>query len=670
MHDKTLINLAVNSIRTLAIDAIEKANSGHPGLPLGAAPMAYVLWHRHLRHDPQDPSWADRDRFVLSAGHGSMLLYALLHLTGYDVSLQDLQDFRVWGSKTPGHPECFLTPGVEATTGPLGQGAANAVGMAMAEAFLAHKFNRPDHAIVDHFTYALVSDGDIMEGVAAEAGSIAGQLGLGKLIYLYDANGVTLDGPTSLTFSREDVGARYEAYGWQVLRVADGDTDYAEIDAAIHRAKDDLSRPSLVIVQTTIGFGSPAKAGTCGAHGAPLGAQEVAATKSALGWDSDKTFHVPEQARRHFSEGTERGRSIRRQWEGRLEAYRNQYPALAAEWEQWIGGSLPQEWQEQMPQWQEGESIATRSASGKILNAIAAKVPWLIGGDADLGGSTKTILAGEDNSSIEARGGRNLRFGVREHAMGAICNGIAYHGGARAFCATFFVFSDYMRPAVRLAALNKLPVLYIWTHDSIGLGEDGPTHQPVEHLMSLRVMPNLFVIRPADAQETVAAWRLAMERTEGPTALVLSRQNLPVITGSCGASEAGAMRGAYIVGEESGPVEAILIATGSEVSLAVSAKELLSKEAIACRVVSMPCWEQFAQQDISYQQKVLPDAIFARVSIEAGATLGWERWIGRRGVAIGITTFGASAPGARNMREYGFTVENVAEAVRTLITSK
>ncbi|HWU89830.1 MAG TPA: transketolase, partial [Kofleriaceae bacterium] len=497
--------LAINTIRTLAIDAVQHANSGHPGLPLGTAPFAYTLWHNHLKHDPRAPGWFDRDRFVLSAGHGSALLYALLHLFGYDLSLDDLKRFRQWGSRTPGHPEWHETPGVEATTGPLGQGAANAVGMAIAERFLAHLFNRPGHEIIDHHTYALVSDGDVMEGVACEAASLAGHLGLGKLIYLYDANQITLDGPLSLVMS-EDVGARYAACGWHVLHVADGDHDLAAIDRAIRDAKAETARPSIIVIRTTIGFGSPKKAGTSGAHGSPLGEAEVAATKTALGWDPARKFYVPSEVAAYLGEAVPKGAAAHAAWQARLDAYRAAHPELAAQLELAIRGELPAGWDQGMPSFT--GSPATRSAGGKVLEAIAAKVPWLFGGDADLGGSTKTIVPGGNFDRTGA--GRNLRFGIREHAMGSIGNGMLYHGGVRPYVATFFAFSDYMRPPVRIAALNKQPAIFVWTHDSVGLGEDGPTHQPVEHLMALRAIPNLAVFRPADGYETIAGWRYAM----------------------------------------------------------------------------------------------------------------------------------------------------------------
>ena len=651
-----LPTLSINTIRTLAIDAIQKANSGHPGLPLGCAPMAYQLWQHHLRHDPRAPQWFDRDRFVLSAGHGSMLLYSLLHLTGYDVSLDDLKAFRQWESKTPGHPEWHHTPGVEATTGPLGQGAANAVGFALAERYLATHFNRPGHTIIDHHTFALVSDGDVMEGVACEAASIAGHLGLGKLIYLYDANHVTLDGPLSLVMS-EDVGARYAACGWHVQHVENGNTDLAALDAAITTAKAEDKRPSLIVVKTTIGFGSPKKAGTSAAHGSPLGEAEVAATKQALGWDPKKFFYVPDEVRAHMGEAVARGEVAHAAWRTKLNAYRQAHPDLAAQLDLAIKGELPAGWADGLPAFD--KSIATRSASGKVMVALAAKVPWLFGGDADLGGSTKTIVPGGDYDHAGA--GRNLRFGIREHAMGAIGNGLLYHGGVRSFVSTFFVFSDYMRPSVRLASLNKQPAIFVWTHDSVGLGEDGPTHQPVEHLMALRAMPNLHVYRPADGNETTAGWKFAMERSHGPTALVLSRQDLPIVT-KPGAP--GAERGGYVLVEGN---DAIVIATGSEVSVALAARDELAKQNISVRVVSMPCWELFAEQDAAYRETVLPSARWQRVSIEAGVTMGWREYIGDRGIAIGIDRYGASAPGELVLEKLGINVPNVVASVRKLL---
>lgn len=627
--------------------------------------MAFVLWQNHLRHDPGDPRWPDRDRFVLSAGHGSMLLYSLLHLTGYDMSLDDLKAFRQWNSKTPGHPERHMTPGVEATTGPLGQGVSNAVGMAMAERFLAHRFNRPGHDIVNHHTYALVSDGDLMEGVAAEAVSLAGHMGLGKLIALYDSNDVTLDGPASLSFTGEDVAARFAAYGWHVQHVEDGNRDLEAIDGAISAARDETGRPSLIVVRTTIGYGSPNKAGRSASHGSPLGPDEVALTKQALAWDPEKEFYVPGEVARHMGAAVTRGASLRSQWQAQLDEYARAHPNLAEQWQRCMAGELPEGWNSALPVWQTGQSVATRSAAGKVLTAIAERVPWLLGGDADLGGSTKTLIPGGDFDG-KSGAGRNIHFGVREHAMGAICNGMSYHGGIRPYAATFFVFSDYMRPSVRLAALNDLPVIYVWTHDSIGLGEDGPTHQPVEHLMSLRAMPNLHVIRPADSNEAAQAWVYALERTTGPTALVLSRQNLPVVEGT---GSGGLARGAYVVADapEQQTARAILIATGSEVALALAARDLLAERGVFVRVVSMPCWEAFRAQSADYRESVLPPSIAARVSVEAGVTLGWEAWIGPTGTAIGVDRYGASAPAAVLMEQYGLTAERVAAAALDLL---
>ncbi len=646
-----LPTLSINTIRTLAIDAIQKANSGHPGLPLGCAPMAYTLWQRHLKHDPRAPHWFDRDRFVLSAGHGSMLLYSLLHLTGYDLPLDELKRFRQWGSRTPGHPEWHHTPGVEATTGPLGQGAANAVGMALAERYLAKVFNRPGHTIIDHHTYALVSDGDVMEGVACEAASIAGHLGLGKLMFLYDANQVTLDGPLSLVMS-EDVGARYAACGWHVQHVENGDRDLGAIDAAIATAREETERPSLIVIKTTIGFGSPKKAGTSAAHGSPLGEAEVAATKQALGWDPQKFFYIPDEVRAHMGEAVARGEVAHAAWRDKLAAYRKDHPELAAQLDQAIRGELPA-WD--APKFDASKPVATRAASGEVMAAIAAKVPWLFGGDADLGGSTKTIVPGGDYD--HAGNGRNLRFGIREHAMGAIGNGMVYHGGVRSFVSTFFVFSDYMRPSVRLAALNGQPAIFVWTHDSVGLGEDGPTHQPVEHLMALRAMPNLALFRPADAHETCVGWRVALARTNGPTALVLSRQDLPIVTPP---GAPGAERGAYVLADGK---DAIVIASGSEVAVALAARDELANQNIHVRVVSMPSWELFAQQDAAYRERVLPRARWQRVSVEAGVTQGWREHVGDRGASVGIDRYGASAPGEVVMEHLGITPAAVVAAV-------
>jgi transketolase len=664
----SLDELCVNTIRTLAIDAVQKANSGHPGLPLGAAPMAYVLWRNHLHHNPRNPAWPDRDRFVLSAGHGSILLYALLHLTGYDVTMEDLESFRQWDSRTPGHPEYRLTPGVEATTGPLGQGTANAVGMAIAERALADRFRAPGLEVVNHTTYALVSDGDLMEGISAEAASMAGHLRLGKLIYLYDSNHVTLDGPTSLTFSTEDVGKRFEAYGWHVQRVEDGDHDLEGIDEAIRRAKAETGRPSLIIVRTTIGFGSPHKAGTASAHGSPLGPEEVALTKKALGWDPEREFYVPDEALAHFRKAVTEGAKLEAQWKERFAAFAKAAPELASELERRFRGELPAGWDGDLPRFAPGEKHATREASGKVLNAIAARVPELIGGDADLSSSTKTTLEGMGSFDGQTGSGRNLHFGVREHAMGGILNGMAYHGGVRGFCATFFCFSDYMRPPVRLAALSKLPVTYVWTHDSIGVGEDGPTHQPVEHLMSLRTVPNLHVIRPADAAETAEAWRWAMERTQGPTALVLTRQKVATIDRTGRGDAAGLRRGGYVLSDPpDGRPDTIVIATGSEVEIALAAQKTLAEDGIRCRVVSLPCFEIFDEEGAEYKESVLPSSVKARVSIEAGVTFGWSRYVGEAGRSIGIDRFGASAPGEVNFEKLGITARAVTDAVKRLL---
>ncbi|NOT30341.1 MAG: transketolase [Planctomycetes bacterium] len=660
--------LCINTLRALSIDAVEKANSGHPGLPLGAAPMAYTLWQGHLKFDAKDPKWHDRDRFVLSAGHGSMLVYSLLHLYGFELSMEELKNFRQWGSRTPGHPEYGMTSGVEATTGPLGQGSANAVGMAMAERFLAARFNRPDFELVNHHTFALVSDGDLMEGLSHEAASLAGHLKLGKLIYLYDANDVSLDGPCSLAFS-EDVGKRFEAYGWQVLFVQDGNRDVLALDRALRAAKAESARPSLILVKTTIGFGSPKKAGTAAAHGSPLGKDEVAATKKALGWEAPGDFYVPEEAREHFRAAGARGAATHAQWNELFAAYAKAHPELAAEWKRAWAGEYATGWDAGAPKFDPSAKVATRTAGGKALNAFAAKIPHLFGGDADLSGSTKTALDKELDFDGRTGQGRNVRFGVREHAMGAIANGIAYHGGARTYTATFFAFADYMRPAIRLAAMNHLPVSFVFTHDSIGLGEDGPTHQPVEHLASLRAMPNLLVLRPADATETTECWKIALKEQKRPAAIVLSRQDLPVLDRTKFPSSELVKRGAYVLAEPPAglALRALLIATGSEVSLALAAQKELATHKLGARVVSMPSWELFEEQDEAYRASVLPPELSARVSIEAGATFGWTRWIGERGVAIGLDRFGGSAPANVLYDKLGFSVERIVRTVRSLV---
>jgi transketolase len=652
-----LEQLTINTVRTLTMDAVQKAESGHPGMPMGAAPMAYVLFREVMRYDPAEPAWPDRDRFVLSAGHGSMLLYAYLHLAGYDLSLEDIRDFRQWGSRTAGHPEVHLTPGVETTTGPLGQGFATGVGMAIAEARLAAEFNRDGHELVDHRVYGIVSDGDLMEGVAQEAASLAGHLALGKLVYLYDDNGITIDGSTDQTFT-EDVLARFDALGWHTDRVEDGN-DVDAIRRAVKSAEAD-PRPSLISVRTVIGYGSPNFAGSAATHGAALGDPEVAATKAALGWEHQETFTVPEAVRDHM-DARERGGRVRSDWEERLTAYRRAFPEDADEFERRMSGALPKGWRDLRPRLD--GPMATRKASGKALDAFAHVLPELFGGSADLAGSNVAEIDFSTVFSAGDRLGRNLRFGVREHAMAAACNGIALHGGFIPFGATFLIFTDYARPAIRLSALMEQRVIWIMTHDSIGLGEDGPTHQPVEQLASLRAVPNLQVIRPADAEETVQGWMVALQNTEGPTVLALTRQNLVDLGDK---PEDAVMRGAYVLRDPDGdqPADVILIGTGSEVQTAVAAAELLAADGIRARIVSMPSWERFAAQERTYQDEVLPPSTRVRVAVEAGATFGWERWVGDAGAVVGLDRFGASAPGDRLMLEFGFTGERVAEAAR------
>ncbi|MBW3561319.1 MAG: transketolase [Actinobacteria bacterium] len=650
--------LAINTVRTLAMDAVQAADSGHPGMPMGAAPMGYVLFRDAMRYDPAHPDWPDRDRFVLSAGHGSMFLYAYLHLVGYDLSLEDIRNFRQWASPTAGHPEHSVAPGVETTTGPLGQGFANAVGMALAEAKLAAEFNRDGHVVVDHRTYAVVSDGDLMEGVTNEAASLAGHLKLGKLIMLYDDNSITIDGDTNQTFT-EDVVARFGALGWHTDRVEDGN-DLDALRRAVKAAEAD-ERPSLIAVRTVIGYGSPNLAGSAATHGQALGEAEVAATKTALGWAREDPFTVPDEVRRHL-DARERGQQAHDSWQRRMDAYHEAFPEQADELERRLRGELPDGWRQATPTL-DGD-MATRKASGKALDAYSAVLPELFGGSADLAGSNVSEIEGSGVFGPVNRLGRNLRFGVREHAMGSVCNGIALHGGFIPYGATFLIFTDYARPALRLSALMEQRVIWIMTHDSIGLGEDGPTHQPIEHLASLRAMPNMHVIRPADAGETVQAWTAAVSREDGPTVLALTRQTLPDL----GDKPSDAVeRGAYVLRDPDGEPDVILIATGSEVQHAVAAVELLEAEDVAVRVVSMPCWERFAAQDADYREEVLPSAVPARVSIEAGATFGWERWVGTGGTAIGIDRFGASAPGDRLMREFGFTAEHVAEVARDVL---
>ncbi|HUT74317.1 MAG TPA: transketolase [Armatimonadota bacterium] len=657
----------INTIRFLAVDAVEKANSGHPGAPMGVAPVAYTLWDRFLKYNPRNPDWPDRDRFVLSMGHASMLIYSLLHLTGYDLSLDDLKQFRQWKSRTPGHSEYGPTPGVEVTTGPLGQGFGHAVGMAIAERWLACRYNRPGHEIINHHTYVLASDGDMEEGVSSEAASLAGTLRLGKLIVLYDDNDISIEGDTGIAF-REDVGARFAAYGWQVLGPLDGN-DLAAVEAAIREAQAQAERPSLVVCRTVIGYGSPQQ-GTAKVHGEPLGADGVKAAKDTLGWPQEPAFLVPEEVAAHMGRAVVRGEAAEQEWRRRLTAYRDAYPEPAAQIERQLQGELPDGWDSDL----EGlfppgtKPIATRSASGKVINALAPRVPALIGGSADLAPSTKTLMDGEGDFSPEDHCGRNLHFGVREHAMGSIAGGMARHGGTIPYTATFLIFSDYMRPPMRLAALMGVRVVYVFTHDSIGLGEDGPTHQPVEQLMGLRTVPNLTVIRPADATETAEAWRAALHNTSGPTALALTRQNVAVLDRTRFAPAAGLQRGGYTLWQSAdGQPEVILIGTGSEVHIALQAGEDLAAEGIRARVVSLPSWELFDRQPESYRERVLPAAVRARVAVEAGVTLGWERYVGLEGAVIGVDRFGASAPYEAIYQHFGITAQAVAAAAKSLL---
>ncbi len=661
--------LCVNTIRGLAMDAVQKANSGHPGMPMGAAPMGYAVFDRFMRHNPLNPDWPDRDRFVLSAGHGSTLLYALLHLTGYDLPIEELENFRQWGSMTPGHPEFGHTPGVETTTGPLGQGFANGVGFAIAEAFLASHFNRPegsdeDFRLVDHYTWGICSDGDLMEGISHEAASLAGHLGLGKLIYLYDDNHISIEGDTELAFS-EDVPKRFESYNWHVEVVEDGN-DLAAIAEAIEAAKQESSRPSIICVRTHIGYGSPLQDDS-ESHGAPLGEDNIRATKEFYGMPADEHFYVPDEVRAHMEGAIERGRKAEADWEQRLARYRERFPEQAELFDRAIAGKLSDDWDADLPVFKpEDGAVATRNASGKVINAIKDRLPTLIGGSADLAPSTKTLMSGEDDFCLADRGGRNLHFGVRELAMGAIVNAMALHGGVIAYGATFLVFSDYMRPALRLSAIMNADAHWVFTHDSIGVGEDGPTHQPIEHVMSLRAIPNLAVIRPADANETAMAWKLAIER-QSPMAFSLTRQNLPTLDPEKTDVLAGTLRGAYVLADAEGDLRLILLATGSEVALAMDAREALQAQGIGVRVVSMPCMEIFEEQPAEYIAEVLP-ADVPKMSIEAGITLGWERWTGCKGNAIGLDRFGASAPGDEVFEKFGFTVENVVAKAMALLS--
>lgn len=655
---------SIATIRTLSIDAIEKANSGHPGMPMGAAPMAYALWTNHLNVSPQNPNWFNRDRFVLSAGHGSMLLYSMLHLSGYNLSIDDLKQFRQWGSKTPGHPEFGHTEGVDATTGPLGQGIAMAVGMALAERHLAETYNKDNFDVVDHYTYSICGDGDLMEGISSEAASLAGHLGLGRLIVLYDSNDISLDGDLDRSFS-ENVKNRFEAMNWEVLYVKDGN-NIEEVTAAIEKAKQSTDRPTLIEVKTTIGFGSPNRAGTSGVHGAPLGSDEAKLTKEAYSWTFEEDFHVPSEVYDHFKEAVkDAGQKKEAAWNELFEQYEKEYPELAAQLKLAIEGKLPENWDQEVPVYEAGSSLASRASSGEVLNGIAKQVPFFIGGSADLAGSNKTTIKNTDDFGKNNYAGKNIWFGVREFAMGAALNGMALHGGLRVFGGTFFVFSDYLRPAIRLAALMGLPITYVFTHDSIAVGEDGPTHEPVEQLASLRAMPNLSVIRPADGNETAAAWKLAVSSTDKPTALVLTRQNLPTIDQAPEKAYEGVEKGGYVVVEAAdAQPEALLLASGSEVGLAIEAQKALEKEGIRTSVVSLPAWDRFDQQSDEYKESVLPTAVRARIAIEMGASLGWERYTGLDGDVIAIDKFGASAPGETIIEKYGFTVSNVVSRVK------
>jgi transketolase len=662
--------LCINTIRMLAADAVEKAQSGHPGLPMGAAAFAYTLWMEHLRYSPKNPTWLNRDRFVLSAGHGSMLLYSLLYLTGYDLSLDEIKHFRQWGSKTPGHPEHGLTPGVETTTGPLGQGFGNGVGMALAERFLAERYNRPEHKIIDYYTYALVSDGDLMEGVSAEAASFAGSLQLDKLIYLYDSNRISIEGSTDITF-HDDTAKRFEAYGWHVEVVSDGN-DRAAVSQAISNAQQ-ANKPSLIILSTHIGFGSPNKHDTASAHGSALGEAEVAKTKENLGWPLEPTFFVPDAALEHMRQAQARGAQLEQDWQQLFESYSEAYPELAQELQERMSGKLPDNWDSKLPQFAPSDGpLATREASGIIMNTIAEAIPLFVGGSADLGPSNNTalkdfgdILPGSWDSDA-----RNLHFGVREHAMGSMLNGLALTPAIRPFGATFLVFSDYMRAAIRLAALMKLPVTYIFTHDSIGQGEDGATHQPIEHLASLRAMAELHVIRPADANETTEAWRQALSADDHPTALIFSRQKLPILDRTGLADASNLSFGGYILLDCQGTPDILLIASGSEVAITLEAAEVLTKQGVAVRVISMPCLEKFEQQEQAYKDSVLPPELQTRLIIEAASPFGWQGYAGSKGSILGISEFGASAPGTVMMEKFGFSPENIVKRASALLNQQ
>jgi transketolase len=677
----TVEQLSIDAIRVLSMDAVQRASSGHPGTPMALAPVGYALFHRHLNHNPRDPNWLDRDRFILSIGHASMLIYSLLHLSGYDVSEEDIRDFRQWGSPTAGHPEYGHIPGVETTTGPLGQGIGNSVGFALAERWLADRFNRAGHEVVDHFTYALCSDGDVMEGVSHEAAAIAGHQKLGKLIWIFDDNRITIEGSTDLSTST-DQGKRFEGYGWHVVHVHDGN-DLEAIDLAIREAKEEKERPTLIVLRTTIAFGSPGKAGTSASHGAPLGADEIEATKKNLGYPSLDPFYVDQGARENWANCVPRGERVQEAWEARFEAYKIEYPELAAEYLGMMAGALPDDWDADVPDLASVDSAdATRNWSGRVIQGLAARIPNLIGGSADLAGSNKTDIGGADSLLPETPGGRVVHYGVREHAMGSIMNGMTLHGGVRPYAGTFLIFSDYMRPAIRLAGLMEQPVTYVFSHDSIGLGEDGPTHQPVEQMASLRAIPNVLDLRPGDGPETEMAWRVAVERTDGPCFLALSRQKVALLarvgsaaaegsTGTPLASAEGLRRGGYVLVDASTNDPAvILIASGTELGLAVDARTRLEDSGVPTRVVSLPSWYLFSQQSKDYQDEVLPPAVEARVSIEAGSTFGWTRWVGLAGGSVGLDRFGASAPAEVLFEKFGFTVDNVCRLTRELLDAR
>ena len=664
-NSSLLDTLSVNSIRILSAEAIQKANSGHPGLPMGAASMAYVLWTKFLKHNPTDPQWPDRDRFILSAGHGSMLLYSLLYLSGYDLTIEDIRNFRQWGSRTPGHPEYRHTPGVEITTGPLGQGFATGVGMAAAERFLASKFNKPDFNIVDHYTYGIVSDGDLMEGISQEAANLAGNLKLGKLIYLYDNNHISIEGRTEIA-SIEKLRPRFEACGWHVAEVEDGN-DLQAIEKAIQEARDETSRPSIIAVRTLIGYGSPNKQDKASAHGEPLGEEELKLTKKNLGWE-EEPFLIPDAVLEHFRKALHKGRDSQIHWQRLISEYRRQYPESAELWREWIQERLPEGWENSMPVFKADEKgIATPSASGKIINALSPILKNLIGGSADLAPSNKTLIIGEEDFKSPEYKGRNIRYGIREHGMGAFMNGIALHGGLIPFGGTFFVFSDYMRPAIRLASLQKIRVIYVFTHDSIALGEDGPTHQPIEHLASLRAMPGLNLIRPCDANETVEAWKIAIE-SKGPTALVLTRQDIPVLDRSVFPAASNIAKGAYVLKDAEGTPDCILIGTGSEVHIAIKAAELIESKGVKVRIVNMASWRLFEQQAEEYRKGVLPPSVICRIAVEAGSSFGWERYTGAGGGFVCRDGFGVSAPPEVLYKNFGITPEAVAKTAMNLLS--